>query len=557
MKPTRVNLVQGSQEWLAYRREHLNASDAASMLGISKYKSRDELVAESSTGIVKEYDAATMARFETGHANEASARLIAMEMLDIDLLPRVYHSEIDGLELSASYDGISHDLSIVWEHKSINKDLRAALGHGEGAIPSTYHPQMEQQLMIVGAEKCLFMASDGTKEDMVWQWYYSDPEVRKRLLRGWAQFILDVEAYHPEEILEKVTAAPVMALPALSIQVQGSVSLISNLETFGGKLRDYVDQLVMKPETDQEFADGEAAVKTLESAEKALKAAEDSALAQTASVDEMRKTVAMLLKIASTARLALNRAITDNKKAVRENAVIRAGQEYRDYVLKLEDGLGGAWMPRDKPDFGAEIKGLKTVESMNKALSNALAKAKIQAREISDLISANWKSVGSEDWSLFPDFGSICTKSEEDFAAAYAVRKQARKDADEKRIEADRARIRAEEAAKVQAEADAIARAKAETERLAALEKDKAEQAAMRQEAVKVDPPTSMSTPMPVGLPAKVSPEAAHDIMCDNLDLIRIFLESRSPTMRVGELNTLRAYLVEFCKVLALAGRLK
>ena len=79
-----------------------NRTHAAAMLGISKYKSRDELVAESSTGIVKEYDAATMARFETGHANEASARLIAMEMLDIDLLPNISILTLCGLQLSDS-----------------------------------------------------------------------------------------------------------------------------------------------------------------------------------------------------------------------------------------------------------------------------------------------------------------------------------------------------------------------------------------------------------------------------------------------------------------------
>ena len=39
-----VQLTQGSPEWHAHRAKHFNASDAAAMLGISPYMSRDELL---------------------------------------------------------------------------------------------------------------------------------------------------------------------------------------------------------------------------------------------------------------------------------------------------------------------------------------------------------------------------------------------------------------------------------------------------------------------------------------------------------------------------------
>ena len=70
------NLQQGSPEWHAFRAEHFGASEAAAMLGLSKYTSRTELLRQKSTGISKEVDANTQAIFDRGHATEALARPI-------------------------------------------------------------------------------------------------------------------------------------------------------------------------------------------------------------------------------------------------------------------------------------------------------------------------------------------------------------------------------------------------------------------------------------------------------------------------------------------------
>ena len=48
------NLIQGSAEWHAFRRQHYTASDAPAMLGISPYKTRAELLREKATGITPE-----------------------------------------------------------------------------------------------------------------------------------------------------------------------------------------------------------------------------------------------------------------------------------------------------------------------------------------------------------------------------------------------------------------------------------------------------------------------------------------------------------------------
>jgi hypothetical protein len=109
---------------------------------------------------------------------------------------------------------------------------------------------------------------------------------------------------------------------------------------------------------------------------------------------------------------------------------------------------------------------------MRDKVSVALANAKIEANAIADRIEANRKTV--EDMSLFPDFAQCCTKAPDDFAALLSMRTNARKEAEEKRLAAEREKIRAEEEAKAQATARREAQeaaAKAEAERLAALPK--------------------------------------------------------------------------------------
>lgn len=86
-------LTQGSPEWLAYRANHFNASDAPAMLGISQYESRTELLHRLATGIAPEVDAATQRRFDDGHRFEALARPIAESIIGEELYPVVGSAE--------------------------------------------------------------------------------------------------------------------------------------------------------------------------------------------------------------------------------------------------------------------------------------------------------------------------------------------------------------------------------------------------------------------------------------------------------------------------------
>ena len=352
-------LTQGTPQWHAHRLTHFNASDAPAMMGCSAYKTRSQLLHEMHTGIIPEVDAATQRRFDDGHRFEALARPLAEEIIGDDLYPVVGSLQ----KLSASFDGLTMDRATDFEHKSLNAELRDMMhadvrGHELGL---QYRVQMEQQLLVSGAKQCLFMATKWQGDELVEErhcWYYPDMALRQQIIDGWLQFEKDLAAYVPPVAEVKAVAAPQFGLPAVSIQVNGSISLIDNLQVFGTALTSYIDHINRNPETDQDFADLEATVKTLKNAEDALDAAESGALAQTESIDTMRRTVAMYRDTARTNRLLIDKLVKSEKEARRSAIVVEAAKALATHIRALNDRLGDSFLSLVAGDFPGVVKGL-------------------------------------------------------------------------------------------------------------------------------------------------------------------------------------------------------
>jgi len=184
------NFPQGSQEWLDHRATCFNASDAPAMAGVSKYKKRPELLYELATGNRPEIGPYLQKIFDKGHEYEALARPIAEGIIGKELFPIVASVELRGMKIGASFDGITLDESIIWEHKTINDELRKCESAHD--LHDQYKIQMDQQLLVSGADKCLFMASDGTEDDMVFFWYKSSDAVQEAVLNDWEKFAEDL-----------------------------------------------------------------------------------------------------------------------------------------------------------------------------------------------------------------------------------------------------------------------------------------------------------------------------------------------------------------------------
>lgn len=447
-----TNLVQGSPEWLAHRAQHFNASDAPAMMGVSSYKTRTELLNELHLGITKEVDPATQRRFDDGHRFEALARPIAEQIIGDELYPVVGTLG----RLSASFDGLTLTEDTAMEHKSVNDTLRAAMFDGcTGAdLPMEYQVQMQQQCMVSGCERVLFMASKWDEFDQLIEerhcWYTSNPELAAQIKAGWEQFARDLAEYVPQKAADPkpIGKAP-DHLPALHIEVTGMVTA-SNLDAFRERAMAVFSGINRDLKTDGDFADAEKTVKWLNDAEGRLKAAKDHALSQTESIDELFRTIDEIAGEARRVRLELDKLVKTRKEAIRSEIVAGGVAALNAHVASLNERIGRPLMPLVPADFAAAVKGKRTLESLRGAVADELARAKIAANQVADRISVNLAALQERaDLShLFPDAAAIVLKATDDLRATMTARIAEHEAKEAARQEAERERIRAAEAAR-------------------------------------------------------------------------------------------------------------
>lgn len=461
------NLIQGSPEWKAYRAQHFNASDAPVMMGVSPYKSRADLLREMHTGVAGEIDDGTQKRFDNGHRAEALARPLAEEFIGAELYPVTGSAG----KLSASFDGLTLDESEGFEHKALNNELRKAFAQIETIAPKyrelagcrelpIYHRiQMEQQLLISGAQRILFMASQWTADEELVEeqhcWYYPDHELRAQIVSGWDQFEKDLAAYKlPQAAAPAPAGKAPETLPALLIEVTGKVTA-SNLTEFKETALAAIRSVNRELKTDQDFADAAKAVKWCSDIESRLEAAKQHALSQTASIDALFKAMDDIGAEARRVRLDLDKLVTRRKTEVKEEAVVAARQALAAHYDALNAELSPARLPMPAVDFAGAIKGLRSFDSMQSALDTLVAKSKIEADTAARTVRANFSAYGEQDAALnflFPDLHQLVHKSPDDFKATLAARIAQHKQAELERQEQERARIRAEEEQRQQAE---------------------------------------------------------------------------------------------------------
>ncbi|HRM67753.1 MAG TPA: YqaJ viral recombinase family protein, partial [Comamonas denitrificans] len=459
------NAPQGSAAWLAARSKHFCASEAAAALGMSKYSTRDELLRQKATGLTEEVSPAKQRIFDAGHEAEALARPIAEGIAGTEFFPVVATREVDGLPLLASFDGIDVLDDLIWENKLLNQSLVQQVQAGD--LEPHYWLQLEHQLLVSGASRALFTTSDGTPGGTHPLWYESKPERRAQLIAGWKQFAADLAAYVPQEAATPVVATPTESLPTVVVQVQGALTVAGNLPAFGDALRAFIARIPQRPGTDQEFADADAACKALKKAEDALAQAEDSALAQIGDVELMRRTVADLKTLARNTRLATEKLVKAEKDARRAEKVMNARTAYQEHVMRLQQDCSGVVLDVQMPDFATAIKGLSSLASIDDKLTAALIDGKAKANTVAGRIVNNLKAIASvpQYAFLFPDRQELAHKDAEVLELLMHKRVTDHQAAEQQRQEAERERIRQEEAAR----ADREARAKLEAEQQAVL----------------------------------------------------------------------------------------
>lgn len=465
------NVQQGTDEWHALRETvDFTASEVSAALGCSPYKTRDQLMHEKATGIKPEISSYQEKIFADGHRFEEMARPILESNLGEELYPATITGECEGLTLLASLDGLTMDGDIAFEHKSPNGKLVARIA--ERNLDTHYVVQMEQQLLLSGAAVCKFVASDGTEQNWHEMDYYPDESVQSWIISGLRQFKSDLAEYKQKlangEIAQEskpvVTAEVIQDLPAVTYKMNG-LAIVSNLDEYKVKALELVEQSKKKLETDQDFANAESMVKVFKSAEDKLGLMSQQVLGEVESIDTFVKDLGFISENIRQARIALDKQVKSRKEEIKTELVMKAKTEIQALVADMSQKYNVGF--NVKHDFAAAIKGKRNIESMQSAINDELAKAKIALSELKDIAQTNLDTVNqhSEYRFLFNDWGQIAFKAPEDFATLVKLRIAEHKDAEEKRLQADRDRIRKEEEAKAQAEdrrkAQALAKSQA------------------------------------------------------------------------------------------------
>ncbi|MBC2768586.1 YqaJ viral recombinase family protein [Pusillimonas minor] len=439
------NLVQGTPEWHQFRLEHYGASEAAAMLGLSKKVKRTELLHMKHTGNAKEFsDWVQENILDHGHEVEALARPLAEDLIGEDLYPVTCS---DG-KLSASCDGLTMSEAIVFEHKQWNEALAASVQ--AGIVPDEHMPQCQQLLLVTSAEKVIFVVSDGTEEKRVFTEVLPSPEWFDRIRAGWAQFDKDLAEYQPVRYAEKPVADTIMQLPALAVQIRGEV-VLSNLPQFKAAATKFIADIKTDLETDEDFSNAEATVKFCEKAEKDLELTKSAALGQTASIDELMKTIDFIQAELRTKRLALSKLVTSKKAEIKDGVMLRAGRAFAQHIESLEAEIKPIRLEYSRPDFAGAAKNKRTLASLNDAVDTELANAKIAVDAVAKGIRAKlaWHKEAAKDYDfLFNDLQQVIFKADDDFQLLVNTRIAEHKKAEEEKAEADRARIREEEEAR-------------------------------------------------------------------------------------------------------------
>lgn len=458
-------LIQGTPEWLEFRMNHDGASEAAAMLGISKKMSRNELLRMKSSGITKEFsDWVQKNILDYGHEVEALARPIVEKKLGIKLYPVVCSRG----RMSASCDGKNMAGTVGWEHKQWNKELAASVA--VGVLPEEHWPQVQQELLVTGAEKWIFTVSDGTEDNMVSMEVFPDPEKFETLRAGWAQFNKERETYVHVEVAEMPKAEVSIELPALFVHAKGQITE-HNMEAFDLALTaKLVEVRAIALVTDQDFSNAKEAAKKFRETAKAIKLSKDAMLAQTETIGEAARKMDAWTKDLNSTALQLEKDVEREDLKKKEAMINKAALAFHAHVEMLEAETRPIQLNAQRPDFAGAIKGKSKYSSMQDSIDAALANGIIAADAVAKDVRAKlvWcKENAAGQSALFPDLQALMAKPMEDFTLTISTRIDKHKADEVAKLEAVRAQAEAAARAKIEAEAKAKADAESAAQRAA------------------------------------------------------------------------------------------
>ena len=185
-----LRMEQGTAAWHDHRRAHRNASEAATVLGVSPWQTPYQLWQLKTGRAQPEPPNAAMA---WGTRMEPQARAAYEERTGLVMEPLVL---VDG-EYSASLDGLTLDGKLLLEVKCPVKGKASALWQSvsAGEIPEHYRWQLAHQLLVAGAALAHLWV--WTEDDAILLEHAPDADCFTILRDSWDQFMQLVQADTP------------------------------------------------------------------------------------------------------------------------------------------------------------------------------------------------------------------------------------------------------------------------------------------------------------------------------------------------------------------------
>ena len=390
-----VDVKTGSKEWHEHRAKYFNASDAPAMLGKGKI-SREALL-DKYKGYQAEVSDFTQKIFNKGHELEAAALAIAEHEACDDLYPLI---GVSGT-LSASFDGITLDERTIYEHKTLNAEIK------ESGATLAHRIQVQQQFMISGADRCLFLATNEIDEPYL-DWLEPDLELQEQIKNGWELFSIDLGRHEIKQKNEAPVKASVLELPSVIIQVRGELTLC-NISDVRPVFDKFLSEATVTLVTDNDFATAEAESKKARDIAKRCIATEKSVIDQTASISEVTRELRMYADKFNALALHQEKAVKTQKENIKIALLNKSTMEFRAFIKTLHEGIKPICLNTQQPNFMEAMKGKRTISSLEDAVVFELSRCQSIAVAAANLISANLKEIAAanEYKFLFNDFDSL------------------------------------------------------------------------------------------------------------------------------------------------------
>lgn len=190
MNYTKLDLIQGSPEWLAARRNYLTASDSSCLFELNPYKTKLQLFEEKAFGKEQPISDTKQTLFNIGHKAEEAGRNWYHKHFGIELKPAVLVS-VPHPDILASLDGLNESKGFIFEAKYIGQEALDEVKKGN--IKPNHDCQVQTQLLVSGAEKCVYfgLAPNG---DAAIVDVYPNKDLQRDIAEAAAKFMADVRA---------------------------------------------------------------------------------------------------------------------------------------------------------------------------------------------------------------------------------------------------------------------------------------------------------------------------------------------------------------------------